>query len=192
MNINNLYIGVYKETNNESLFYKVNKNIYRDIKNHSRKVSGSELDISSLIPYTTIDRTNKSKTRFKALKIYNHDRMEEMSLNRVFIGDILQVTEILKKEYGRGFTIHTRFNTTTVKAERLLLATNKDLESSYFIDLESNLVYSNPYSPHYGDYYISTKSEHLKLASQVFNISNTTIEKGKLLKKYREYKKNNQ
>ena len=191
MNKDNLYIGVYKDTNEESLFYKISDAVYKDLKKHNKKVSSDSLDVSSLVPFSTLDKSIQVKTRFGALKIYNQQRLQQVSLSRVFIGDVLQVVEITEKKYGRGFTVYTKFNTIPVKQNQLLLSTSKNLEYADFINLENNQRYKNLWSPKIGNYYISTQREHLRLANEVLNINDSTIEKGKLLIKYRDYKKNN-
>mgnify|MGYP003292112326 FL=1 len=135
-----------------------------------------------------MDKSIQVKTRFGALKIYNQQRLQQVSLSRVFIGDVLQVVEITEKKYGRGFTVYTKFNTIPVKQNQLLLSTSNNLEYADFINLENNQRYKNLWSPHIGDYYISIRREYLKLANEVLNIRDSKIEKGKLLKRYRDYK----
>ena len=193
MNKDNLYIGVYKETNEESLFYKNSDEDYKDLKNHNKKVASENLDIPSLISFSTLDKSIEAKTRFGALKIYNQDRLQQVSLSRVFIGNVYQITEISERKRSGSnwwdYTVETSFKAHIIKKGALLLATMSMPKYSDFIDLENNQLYKIEFAPEESDYYIPTDASKLKLVGSILKISDSTVEKGKLLEKYREYKR---
>lgn len=123
------------------------------------------------------------------MKLYNLDKMQKISLNRVFIGNSYIVTEIIQREWKDDSSVLTSFNSKMLEANILLYSTDDYLKYSDFIDIESNNHYKCLFYPSRGDVYISLKT--LKAASIELGICGPVVVKQKLLEKYREYKKIN-
>lgn len=205
MDSKRVFIGVYKDTNQESLFYQKDNGLFRDLIK-SRSVSIDELE-SNLISYDSfcdniIEHSSKAisydsfyaniiehKSKFKRnmIKLYNYDRMQKVSLKRVFIGNSYVVAKILNRDFFGFSSCTTTYSSQKLGDRILLYSEDYDLEYSDFIDIENNEYYKNLFCPEKGDIYISI--DDLKPASLELNIHDTVVEKQKLLEKYRTYKK---
>lgn len=192
LDMNNVYIGVYEINNQESLFYRVDFDTYYDLK-LKKNVSSKEIEENSLILCNDVIECDKN-TEKNIIKLYDLDRIEKVSLSRVYIGSSYQVVKIVNREieyYGES-VLDSKI-TTTVKNDimdenLLLLATSGNLDYADFINLENGDVYKTPCYPEYGDIYIPIKN-NLTTAAFELNVSGVSVEKGKLLEKYREYKR---
>lgn len=184
MDSQRVFIGVYKDTNQESLFYRKDNGLFQDLI-QKRYALIDELE-STLIPYGDII---KQKSIFKGniIRLYNYDRMQEISLNRVFIGNSYVVTEILDKKFFGVSSVLTTFNSKMLDDRILLYSESDYLEYSDFIGIENNECYKYLFCPQIGDIYVPLRD--LKPVSLEFNIHDHVIEKRELLKKYRAYKK---
>ncbi len=184
MDSQRVFIGVYKDTNQESLFYRKDNGLFQDLI-QKRYVFIDELE-STLIPYGDII---KQKSIFKGsiISLYNYDRMQKVSLNRVFIGNSYVVTEILGKKFFGVSSVLTTFNSKMLDDRILLYSESDYLEYSDFIGIENNECYKYLSFPQMGDIYVPLRD--LKPASLELNIHDHVVEKQKLLEKYRTYKK---
>lgn len=184
MDSQRVFIGVYKDTNQESLFYRKDNGLFQDLI-QNRYVFIDELE-STLVPY---DNIIKQKSIFKGsiIRLYNYDRMQEISLNRVFIGNSYVVTEILDRKFFGVSSILTTFNTEELDDCILLYSKSSYLTCSDFIGIENNKCYKYLFCPKKGE--INAPLRDLKPASLELDIHDPVIEKRELLKKYRAYKK---
>lgn len=205
MDSKRVFIGVYKDTNQESLFYQKDNGLFRDLIK-SRSVSIDELE-SNLIPYDSFydniiehsskaisyanrhDNIIKHKSKFRRtmIKLYNYDRMQKVSLKRTFIGNSYVITKILNRDFFGFSSFKTTYSSQKLGDKILLYSEGYDLEYSDFIGIENNEYYKDLFYPEKGDIYISI--DDLKPASLELNIHDTVVEKQKLLEKYRTYKK---
>jgi len=191
MDKSRVYIGVYIENNQESLFYQKDINKYYDLK-QKKNVSLCELQSNCLVPYKDIIKCCSNIKR-NIIKLYDLDRMKKVSLDRLFIGNIYQITEIVSQEYyGTNLWdagVNTEFKVSLQNENILLLALSKDKKNTDFRNMENGTEYKNLFIPNLGDFYVSNKPQDLRLASIELSINSKEIEKGKLLEKYREYKR---
>lgn len=191
MDRSKVYIGVYISDNQESLFYRKNVNTFYDLK-RKKKVSSVEIDKDSLIPYNDII---ESKSNFKGniIKLYDLDRMEKVYLSRVYIGSSYQISEIIDhKSFGKTVcdaSFDTKFKATPIKEKILLFSSGNSLDYADFKDMEKGDVYKKIYKPSVGNIFIPNDITRLKPAATVLNIESFKIEKGILLKMYRDYKR---
>jgi len=201
MDKNKVYIGVYKDNNKESLFYQKDINTYYDLKEKS-KVNSNEIHKNSLIPYKDIIEC-KSSLKRNIIKLYDLDRIQKISLNKVFLGDIFEMENVcISREFNQT---EDRLDIETsegcfvkkVKESALLLALssffekNEDVDIHYdnFIDMETGTIYDDEVVVQNGTQYLPRTSEYLIPIKKVIYIKDEKIEKGKLLEKYRDYKK---
>ena len=189
MDKSKVYIGVYKDSVQESLFYQKDSSTYYDLK-QKKKVSSTEIEESSLIPYNDIIRC-KSRFKINIIRLYDLDRMQRIALNRLYIGNIYQIVQIEDRKYFGDSPLNigteTHVQGKLLIENRLLNSTSQYLDNADFIDIENSDFYKNPYYPEVGDIYIDT--DKLKPAFVELGINTLQIEKGKLLEKYREYKR---
>lgn len=193
-----VYIGVYENSNQESLFYQKDNNTYYDLQFQSN-VSYNEIQKGSLIPYNKIIKGDAS-LRGSIIKLYEADRMKKMSLNRVFIGNVCKVdsVKIEGKMYGdrRSFwtngSVMESIKYSIVKQDALLYSSDSDiilLKYADFKDIENGIHYEWEVFHEVNDIFISTEDIDIRPAKGVLGINSHHIQKGKLLEKYREYKK---
>ena len=114
----NLSIGVYKVNFHESLFKKKDSSTYYDIKER-KTVPVEEIDETSLIPYDDIFNCH-APFRSNIVKIYDLDRMKKISLNKVFVGDLYQITKVIDRKFYHGFSTVSRVGSKLFQ-ENLLL-----------------------------------------------------------------------
>lgn len=187
MDKNKIYIGVYKSNNQESLFYPKTSDTYYDLK-QKKVVHIKEISEDSLILYNDIIEC-KSSFKRNNIKLYDLDRMKKISLNRVFIGNSYQITRIISKEYfgttfwNSGSTTH--FERKLLEKDLLLIFNGNYYDR--FKSLETGNSYGYLFNPSIGDIYVD--DDNLKPAATELDINNQSIQKGKLLEKYREYKR---
>lgn len=187
-----VYIGVYENSNQESLFYQKDNDTYCDLR-YKKDVSFSEIQKDSLIPYNKII---KGDAFFKGsiIKLYELDRMKEISLSRTFIGNVCQIIDIKwRQDYGDFWRSGSvcKAESICLKEDILLfsLEHNIRLAEDDFKDIENGNRYDRPYRYKVGSIYISPARDHLRPAASVLGINSSNIQKGKLLEKYREYKR---
>lgn len=192
MNTNNVYIGQYKNSSYESLFYKREMDRYEDLKREKRIVSASEIDLNSLVAYREIfPNQKKDQMRNHIIRVYDMDRREKIELNKVFIGDIYQVSKIVDQR-----PIHNIFQINLegimIKPRALLLD-----EGEFLTDMERPFKIKRWASPEVGKLIViennltvltsssNSKTEKLQPFTKVFSMTEKQATKRKILERYR-------
>lgn len=191
------YIGLY-QNDQETIFFKQNNDTYYDIK-AKRKVSSSEIQLSSLVPYNHVIKGNPKFTKNR-IKLYDLDRVQKIALNRLFIGDICKINDVPafsvyyhQDNNGIEKKVSGFVNTIVIKKDALLLTSDMiDPYVNYddLMDLETGNIYQSDFDFVCGSQYVPRSSKYLKTVKQVLRIESDDIEKGKLLEKYRNWRNN--
>jgi len=189
----NVYIGVYND-NGESLFYKEDDNTYYDLKK-KEKVDFNEINIDFLIPYQDVIKC-RLNTRRNIIRLYDINRLQKITINKLFIADSYIVTEITDRKLvikdnelfptlGHDVCTVTDSKGKILKRDMLLELHSSEPISCYyeFIDMETREKYERPFMPETGDIYI----RNIRPAADELGIYNQKMEKRKILEKYREY-----
>ncbi len=196
MNANNVFIGLTLD-NEEVLLYKEFNDKFINLKT-KECIDSSDVKIDSLIPYT---RLKKYKHQLKGtiIRTFEKDRNKKLDVSNIFIGNILQTTNY---EFVRGYNYDLpmiywvsqyRITSQIIKKNALLYRLNKGyictslddkfLYGSDFIDLETEIKYSNKNYSEIGGLFIDTNmTSYLSLVSYDGSLE----EKKNVLKKYRE------
>lgn len=189
-----VYIGVYKENNIESLFFQNGEDSYFDLKK-KKNISVSEIDTTSLIHYSEVINC-ESNLKSDIIRLYDVDRVQKVSLNKVFIGNIFIVEEAtVTTDYFQiggniDFVTETVYGVKDTNNKALVFSVDNYPDSRYsdLVDLENSVIYNGHTILQEGSFYISREPEHLVPVKTMLGICGETMEKGKLLQKYREYK----
>lgn len=193
MNKKNVFVGLYQD-GKESLFYieTENGNIY-DLK-LKRKVVFEELQPKSFIPFNDIIECKSNRKR-KIVKVYEKNRMIKVKLSRVYIGKVYYIEKVVNSNYYNP-SGNWLDGVSTYEVEKKMLAKNVLLfadtdmiDYADFINLETNQKYSYSWIPKSGDIYVPVNYDNLKPFYSIVPVSKTEMEKGKVLERYRKYKK---
>lgn len=182
----NVSIGVYKVDCHESLFRKNDSSTYYDLKER-KNVSVDEVDLSSFFPYNSLINCHPHLRR-NIIKLYDLDRMRKVSLSKVFIGNLYQISQVVGRYYSSGDNVVSRVTSKCVQKDLLLELTNGSLDPCSYVtfqNMENNEVYKEIFLPNVGDFYIDKNSDQIRLFSDIVDVSQIELEKGKILEKYR-------
>lgn len=186
MKMTEVYIGTY-QNNDESLFLKKNEQEYYDLK-LKRRVDIQEVDVNSLVCYQNVIQC---KVPFKRniIRLYDLDRLQEIFLDRVFIGQLCQVKSVQREYYGTNILnagIHERLHLRVIKKYALFQSQKFSVRT--VTDLEDGTVYEKKLMNEVGDFFVDRDSDELQSFSDVLGIYQTKMQKGKILKKFRDYR----
>ena len=196
MNRQRVYIGVYKKNNQESLFYQEDIGLFYDLK-QKKMIFSYELE-ENLIPYSNII---KEERRFKKdiIKLYDLDRMKKISLNRVLIGKVFELEDVhIINDFNFSLEkLDISYKGTAsnklIKEDALLLSNELFCDGIEdvvdLMDIETGIWYNENIDLKNGTQYVPRTKNTLCYAKDVMKIDVETMEKGKLLEKYREYKR---
>ena len=196
MNANNVYIGVTLD-NKEILLYRKSKDKVINLMT-KEYVEPSDIQVDKLIPYI---RLKKYQYQLKGaiIKTYEKDRSKMLDVSNIFIGDIEQTTNY---SFVRGYNYNLpmifwgakyRISSKIIKKKALLYCIEKGFElstfsgevlyDSKFIDLETEIEYSNENFSEVGGFFVNPKM--VPYLSTV-KYDGKMEEKRMVLKKYRE------
>lgn len=196
MDQSRVFIGLYVD-NHESIFYRKSKNLYYDMK-AKKDVSFTDLQLTSLVLYSDIISGNYH-SREKMIRLYDLDRMKKVHLNRVFLGKIYQLDDVtISTNFIQGEdrieVSESKVSSISLKKEHALLYANSNQELvpdfvyDDFIDLETGRVYTHKIDFVNGTQFVSRLKKNMIPIQTVFDIEKDSIEKIKLLDKYRQEK----
>lgn len=195
-----IYIGLYSD-DSESVFLRKNRNQYYDL-SAKRKVIPEEIQFDSFVPYINVINPPRICIRGNVLRLYDLDRCKMVSLEKVFIGNLYQVTEILwKQSFGDSLWnlgIFSKFCYRIVKRDVLLYKKQNEFK---FMNIETGELYHDSNisirtalqttAVEAGDFFVNDdKEEDCALFTSILDIHETEMEKGKILEKYRDWKRN--
>ena len=196
MNANNVYIGVTLD-NKEILLYRESKDKVINLMT-KEYVKPSDIQVDKLIPYI---RLKKYQHQLKGaiIKTYEKDRSKMLDVSNIFIGDIEQTTNY---SFVRGYNYDLpmifwgakyRISSKIIKKKALLYCIEKGFElstfsgevlyDSKFIDLETEIEYSNEDFSEVGGFFVNPKMVPYLLTVKY---DGKMEEKRMVLKKYRE------
>lgn len=196
MNTNNVYIGVTLD-NKEILLYRESSDKVINLIT-KEYVKPSDIQVDKLIPYT---RLKKYKHQLKdvIIKTFEKDRSKKLDVSNIFIGNIEQTTNYkFVKSYNHDLPMmfwkdEYHLTSKVIKEEALLYRIKKGhklstlssgiLYESEFIDLETEIKYSNDNYSEIGGLFIDPKMQpYLSIVGHGGPIEEKRI----VLKKYRE------
>ena len=196
MNAKNVYIGVTLD-NEEILLYRESSGKVINLMN-KEYVEHCDIKRDSLIPYTRL-KDSKHQLKSMIIRTYDKDRSEKLDVSNIFISSILQTTDYkFVKGYNydlpmmyRGAMYH--ISSQIIKEKALLYRINKGcklstlsggvLYESKFIDLETEIEYSNKNYSEVGGFFVDPK---MVPYLSVVEYDGPMEEKRMVLKKYRE------
>lgn len=169
MNLRNVYVGMYKNSDTETLFYQKTLMRYIDLMQKNREVYASEINLDSLISFQDAIPMKSTKLEIKGIinvsiddeeprkehiiKAYLKDRKKIISLDQVFISDIYRVKEILNRDIrndkNQGLMsadCYTTFRGVLIKQGALLIN-----EGEFFKDMEHSIIIKRNQYPEVGE-----------------------------------------
>lgn len=196
MNANNVYIGVTLD-NKEILLYRESSNKVINLIT-KEYVEPSDIQVKKIIPYT---RLKKYQHQLKGtiIRTFEKDRSKKLDVCNIFIGNIEQTTnyrfvrgynyELPMMYWGSEYHISSQL----IKDKALLYRIKKGCElstlsggvlyESKFIDLETEIKYSNKDFSEAGGFFVDPK---MTPYLSVVKYDGPMEEKRMVLKKYRE------
>ena len=196
MNANNVYIGVTLD-NEEILLYRESSNKVINLMT-KEYVEPSDIKVDKLIPYTRL-KDSKHQLKGTIIRTFEKDRSEKLDVSNIFIGNIEQTTDY---KFVRGYNYELpmmfwesqyRIESHIIKEKALLYRIKKGYElsalssgilyESEFIDLETEIKYSNKKFNKIGSLFIDPKMQPYL---SVVEYDGPLEEKRMVLKKYRE------
>ena len=196
MNANNVYIGVTLD-NEEILLYRESRDKVINLMT-KEYVEPSDIQKDKLIPYT---RLKKYQHQLKGtiIRTFEKDRSKKLDVRNIFIGNILQTTDY-KFVIGYNCDLPMIFwgakyhiSSQIIKEKALLYRIKKGCElstlsgevlyESEFIDLETEIKYSNKDFSEAGGFFVDPK---MTPYLSVVEYDGPMEEKRMVLKKYRE------
>ena len=196
MNTNNVYIGVTLD-NEEILLYRESSGKFINLMT-KEYVEPSDIQVDKIIPYT---RLKKYQHQLKGtiIRTFEKDRSKKLDVSNIFIGNIKQTTyykfirgynyELPMMFWGAEYHISSQI----IKEKALLYRIKKGCElstlsggvlyKSKFIDLETEIEYSNKDFNEVGGFFVDPK---MVPYLSVVEYDGPMEEKRMVLKKYRE------
>ena len=196
MNANNVYIGVTLD-NEEILLYRESSDKFINLMT-KEYVESSDIQKDKLIPYI---RLKKYQHQLKGtiIRTFEKDRSKKLDVKNIFIGNIEQTTNY---RFVRGYNCDLpmifwgakyHISSQIIKEKALLYRIKKGCElstlsgevlyESKFIDLETEIEYSNKDYSEVGGFFVDpTMVPYLS----VVKYDGPMEEKRMVLKKYRE------
>ena len=196
MNTNNVYIGVTLD-NKEILLYRESRDKVINLMT-KEYVEPSDIQVDKLIPYT---RLKKYQHQLKGtiIRTFEKDRSKKLDVSNIFIGNIEQTTNY---KFVRGYNYDLPMmywgaeyciKSYIIKEKALLYRIKKGCElstlsrgvlyESEFIDLETEIEYSNKDFSEVGGFFVDPK---MTPYLSVVKYDGPMEEKRMVLKKYRE------
>ena len=196
MNANNVYIGVTLD-NEEILLYRESSDKVINLMT-KEYVEPSDVQVDKLIPYTRLKDT-KHQLKGTIIRTFEKDRRKKLDVRNIFIGNILQTTDY---KFVKGYNCDLpmifwgakyHISSQIIKEKALLYRIKKGCElstlsgevlyESKFIDLETEIEYSNKDYSEVGGFFVGpTMVPYLS----VVEYDGPMEEKRMVLKKYRE------
>ncbi len=189
----NIYVGVY-ENCQESLFCQIDENTYYDLKTE-QEVSFLDLKLDSFVPYQNLFNCKKTISKY-LIQIYETDRMEVVTLNRVFLGSIFQITDvtsrvILQQSNDKELTYQKEKigKTKMIQKNALFyfLEEQEDLEDVTLKEMETGKIFLSNFLFQPGVFYVPRSIPYLKPIQEELSLPET-LEKKELLFQYRKYR----
>jgi len=216
ISIRDLFIGRYKNSGEETLFYQKSLMKYEDLNHSDKEVYQSEINLNSLVSYQDaipksvikiarninlyLDDGNEISRR-KAVELYQNDREKRISLDTLFIGDIYRVNRILEQKIisseNQGLMsgdCYTLFQGILIKQGALLIN-----EDEFFKDMEHSITIKRNHYPEEGNLvviedeqlnlmsYPKTRTEKIKPFTSIVPMEGEDAPKSKILSEYRKY-----
>ncbi len=184
MNKDKVFVG-YNQQLDRCLLYEKSECCYLDLETGKNYHDFEILD-TPRIRYDNLVDIASNQSRWKIKKEYQKEENEIISLEDIFIGNVHQVTDVLRCT-SRGtnilnFRIEHDLKTVPIFYDRLL---QRDVFLNY-IDLFTGEKYNDEMLISRGSFYVPDKRSNLKLFNQVFGECYTTLPKYKVLEKYQE------
>lgn len=198
MNANNVYIGVTLD-NEEILLYRESSDKFINLMTKEyAEPSDIQVDKDKLIPYTRL-KESKHQLKGTIIRTFEKDRSKKLDVRNIFIGNILQTTDY---KFVKGYNCdlpmifwgaNYHISSQIIKEKALLYRIKKGCElstlsgevlyESKFIDLETEIEYSNKDYSEVGGFFVDpTMVPYLSLVKY----DGPMEEKSMVLKKYRE------
>ncbi len=216
MNLSNVYVGVYKNSDKETLFYQKTLMRYIDLMQKNREVYASEINLDSLISFQDAIPMKSTKLEIKGIinvsiddeeprkkhiiKAYLNDRKKIISLDQVSISDIYRVKEILNRDIrndkNQGLMsadCYTTFRGVLIKQGALLIN-----EGEFFKDMEHSIIVKRNQYPEVGELVViendqlilapssKTRTEKMQPFTSIVPMT-SKAPKEKILTEYRKY-----
>lgn len=216
INIRDLYVGRYKNSGEEALFYQKSLMKFEDLTDSDKEVYKSEINLDSLVSYRDaipksvikiarnmnlyIDDRNEI-SRKKAVELYRDDREKRISLDTLFIGDIYRVDSIVDQKIinskNQGLMsgdCYTTFTGVLIKQGALLIN-----EDEFLQDMEHSITIKRNHYPEVGELVVmeddqlrlvpssKTQTEKIEPFTSIVPMKGKEAPKSKILSEYRKY-----
>lgn len=196
MNANNVYIGVTLD-NKEILLYRESRDKVINLMT-KEYIEPSDIQVDKLIPYTKLKKY-QHQLKGTIIRTFEKDRSKKLDVSNIFIGNIEQTTnykfvrgynyDLPMMYWGAEYDISSQI----IKEKALLYRIKKGCElstlssgvlyESEFIDLETEIKYSNKDFSEAGGFFVDPK---MTPYLSVVKYDGPMEEKRMVLKKYRE------
>ena len=196
MNANNVYIGVTLD-NKEILLYRESRDKVINLMT-KEYIEPSDIQVDKLIPYTKLKKY-QHQLKGTIIRTFEKDRSKMLDVRNIFIGDIEQTTNY---RFVKGYNYDLpmifwgakyHISSQIIKEKALLYRIKKGCElstlssgvlyESKFIDLETEIEYSNKDFSEAGGFFVDPK---MTPYLSVVKYDGPMEEKRMVLKKYRE------
>lgn len=196
MNANNVYIGVTLD-NKEILLYRESRDKVINLMT-KEYIEPSDIQVDKLIPYTKLKKY-QHQLKGTIIRTFEKDRSKMLDVRNIFIGDIEQTTNY---RFVKGYNYDLpmifwgakyHISSQIIKEKALLYRIKKGcklstlssgvLYESKFIDLETEIEYSNKDFSEVGGFFVDPK---MTPYLSVVEYNEPMEEKRMVLKKYRE------
>lgn len=196
MNANNVYIGVTLD-NKEILLYRESSDKVINLMT-KEYVEPSDIQVDKLIHYTILKKL-QYQLKGTIIRTFEKDRSKKLDVSNIFIGNIEQTTNY---RFVRGYNYDLpmiywgakyHISSQIIKEKALLYRIKKGYElstlssgvlyESKFIDLETEIEYSNKDFSEVGGFFVDPK---MTPYLSVVKYDGPMEEKRMVLKKYRE------
>ena len=196
MNANNVYIGVTLD-NKEILLYRESRDKVINLMT-KEYIEPSDIQVDKLIPYTKLKKY-QHQLKGTIIRTFEKDRSKMLDVRNIFIGDIEQTTNY---RFVKGYNYDLpmifwgakyHISSQIIKEKALLYRIKKGcklstlssgvLYESKFIDLETEIEYSNKDFSEVGGFFVDPK---MTPYLSVVEYDGPMEEKRMVLKKYRE------
>lgn len=184
MDENKVFVG-YNQELERCLLYQNSEHTYIDLETGNNYYDFEILE-TPRINYNKLVESSKNQSRWKIKREFQKTENEIISLEDVFIGNVHQVTEVLKYattlDRLLNFGIKYDLKTVPLLYNRLL---KRDKFLSY-TDLFTGEKYNDKMEIYKGSFYVPDNRGNLRSFNQIVGECYTELPKKKILKRYQE------
>ena len=186
MNIDRVFIKNDTDGTRNLIYLTLRGDKYIDMYTN-KKYEKTSIDQSQIYSFKEVIQKQILKlSKGNIKKCFQEDENKLIDMNQIFVGDLKQITRILSRKYNNKGYVTTQFQSE-------LLEKNILFQSDFLEDI--NLLTGDKYNslnivPDEGD--ICIPKEYIRPAALTLGINKSKVKKKELLKKYSEWRCNNE